>query len=252
MGHYPFMDSIMYPRRLKLKHTWKAITGVLVLTFLLVAPAWADLTIVSEITDNQGTRTSTTYITKDRVRTTDGDTDTIFEVDTGRMIQIEHKKKKYFVTSLEEIRAKMEEFEKMIEENPMVGQMLGDLTAGAEVRKLDGTRSIAGYPCQEYELQLGKNMTMVLWVTSDLDSPTSYHDAQKMVYATMGPMAKRFETLLDEMKKINGMSLASNLEAKFMGRGMTVRQEAVSVSEDPISADTFAIPSGYKQKKAPF
>jgi hypothetical protein len=236
-----------------LRFTLKTCFCLLSLLLIAGGPAAAtDLTIISKVTNDKGTDTSTTYITETRFRMVGAEADIIFEIDTGRMIQVDHKKKKYFVTSLEELNAQMAQLTKMFDENPMLGKMMGDLTADAQVRKLTDTRTIAGYECVHYVLDLGKNISVDLWVAPDLKPPVSYHDARKLLYAQMGPMAKQFEKMIDEFKKMEGFSLASTTETKFMGREMVVKEEAQEVKKGPIPAATFEPPAGYKQGKSPF
>ena len=223
-------------------------------TLLLVAalPAAADLTIVSKVTSDQGTTTSTSYISESKYRRSDAESDVIFEIDTGRIINIDHKKKKYSIITLQQLEAKMNELSAMLKDNPMVGQMLGDLTASAEVQKVGETRTIAGYECVLYRLTVGKNISVDMWVAPALRPPMNYYDARKMVYAQMGPMAGQFEKMIDEMKKVEGYSLASTTETRLMGRNMTVKEEATEVKEGSLPAGTFDIPAGYKQGKSPF
>lgn len=66
------------------------------------------ITVVSKATVNQGApSTSTQYIAADRIRTSDGEHDTIVEVGAGRFTVINHKKKEYYEFTRDEMLASM-------------------------------------------------------------------------------------------------------------------------------------------------
>ena len=95
------------------------------LCLALLAALWSlpaaaeDLTIVSSVTTGKGAPvTATQYITADKLRTSDGRYDTITDIASGRMVHIDHKKKSYWETTLEEMRQQFAEIEKLLEDNP--------------------------------------------------------------------------------------------------------------------------------------
>ena len=220
---------------------------------LLVPAAGADdLTIVSRVTPSKGSpTTSTQYITATKIRTSDGQFDTIVDVASGKMIHVEHKKKRYYESSFEEMRAHFAELEAMMQSNPAMEMMFGDVTQ-VQVEKTSESRSVAGYDCQKYVLSLGKNFTFEIWATTQLEFPIEYYDARKMLYASMGPMASRFEKMFEEIKKVGGFTLASTVDSKILGMKVRVETEATEVRKGPIPADAFEPPAGYKKKKSPY
>jgi len=226
--------------------------GILLIAGLAALPAAAeDLTIISTVTTGKGAPvTATQYLSADKVRTSDGRADTIFDLSSGRMVHIDLQKKEYWETSLAEIGQQFAEIEEMLDGNPMMAKMLGG-AAQVEVRKGSETREIAGYVCDHYSMSVGK-LLFELWAARDLKAPAEYHDAQKMVYATMGPMASRFDKLYEEMKKIEGFPLATEMDSQLMGMKLHTTSEATEVRPGPIPAGTFDPPAGYKQKKSPF
>ncbi len=226
---------------------------LVLLAGLGVLPAAAeDLTIVSSVTTGKGAPvTATQYISTDKMRTSDGQTDTIFDVASGRMISVDHKKKTYWEASLAEVREQFAEVEKMLDENPMMAKMLGTATE-VDVQKGSGTREVAGYTCEQYLMSIGQKFQFELWATSSLKAPAQYYDAQKMVYATMGPMASRFDKLYEEMKKIDGVALYTKIDTGVMGMKIKSVSEATEVRKGPIPADAFEPPAGYKKKKSPY
>lgn len=220
---------------------------------LAVLPAGAeDLTIVSSVTTGKGAPTTATqYISADKMRTSDGRTDTIIDVASGRMVHIDHKKKSYWETSLEEMRQQFAEIEEMLDQNPMMARMLGGVTA-VEVQKGSGTREVAGYTCEQYLMTMGQSFQFEIWAARDLKAPVQYYDARKMVYATMGPMASRFDRMYEEMKEIDGFPLYTRVDTGVMGTNIQSTSEATEVRNGPIPADVWEPPSGYKKKKSPY
>ena len=221
-------------------------------TLLAFLPAAAeDLTIVSSVTAGKGApTTSTQYISTDKMRTSDGRMDTIFDIASGRMIHIDNKKKTYWETSLEDMRQQFAELEQMLDQNPMMASMFGGATQ-VDVQKGEGKREIAGYTCHPYHLTLGQKFKIEIWAAPALEIPTQYYDAKKMVYATMGPMASRFDKLYEEMKEIDGFPLYTKVDTSMIGMNIQSVSEATEVREGPIPAGTFEPPAGYKKKKSP-
>ena len=221
------------------------------LTLCLAATA-EDLTVVSTVTPSKGSpTTSTQYISDTKIRTSDGKFDTVMDISTGGMIHIDHKKKQYFETSLEEMQAAFAEVNEMLEGNPMLTKMLGQATE-VQVEKLTGSREIAGYTCHPYRLTIGQNFEFEVWTAPDLALPYEYYDARKFVHAAAGPVAGRFEKMYDEMKKLNGFPLLTKMDTKMMGMKLGVVTEATEVKAGSIEASVFDPPAKYKKKKSPY
>ena len=218
---------------------------------IAAAAAADDLTIVSRVTPSKGEpTTSTHYITPERMRMAEGESDTIIDLAAGKIVQIDHKKKSYYETTFEEMQQYFAGLNEMLASNPMMESMLGK-AAAVQVQKTAETRDIIGYTCTKYVLSMGEKFKETLWITPDLKMPITYYDGKKMANAMMGPMATRFEKLLDEMKKIDGFPLATDVDMKVMGMDASSRSEVTDISKADIPADTFAVPAGYKKTKSP-
>ena len=219
---------------------------------LCLSATAADLTIVSTVTPSKGSpTTSTQYITPTKIRTSDGRFDTVMDIASGKMLNIDHQKKQYYETSLEEMRAAFAEVHQMLESNPMLAKMFGQ-AATVQVEQLDGSREIAGYPCKPYRLTIGENFRFEVWAAHDLEPPYQYYDARKFVHAAAGPIASRFDQIYDEMKKLDGFPLATTMDSKMMGMNLGSVTEATEVKEGPIDPTVFEPPAGYKKKKSPY
>lgn len=217
----------------------------------LALPAMADdLTIVSSITVRGKTSKATSYLTDERILTSDGQTDTIIDFSGERLVTIDHKKKRWSETTFAEIRSAMAEAEKMLAEMPpMVSQMLGDIT-DARVEKLGSSRQVAGHTCHNYRISLGEKISYDLCAAPSVEPPMNYYEARKMGNLMMGPMASRMSKIFDAMAKIDGYPIAMDMSLQLMGMNTTVDQEAVEIKSG-VPTGVFEVPSGYKKKKSP-
>ena len=132
----------------------KRIASACAVAVLLAAHAPAeDLTVVYQTSGQGGGGTSTQYFASDRMRTSDGDSDMIYEFASGKMTTIDHKKKEYSEITVAELEAAMSsanaEMEKMTAqlENmpPAMRERMQKMMGGGEVTLTrGGTREIAG------------------------------------------------------------------------------------------------------------
>ncbi len=230
----------------------RVFAGIVVIGLVAQLSAAGDLTLVSKVTSAMGgPATSTQYLAEGRMRMSGGGDDTIVNMKAGTLVIIDHKKKTYSETTFDEMREHFAEMAEMVNSNPMMSQMMGKVSE-VEVKKTSETREILGYNCTKYILNMGDNFQQILWVTPELKIPIEYYEASKAMYAMMGPMATRFEKMLDSMKKIEGFSLATEVKMQVMGRDASSSSEVVEVKEGAIPDDVFAVPTGYKKKKSPF
>jgi hypothetical protein len=231
-----------------------------------------DLTIVYKTTGPGGPGTSTTYYSSEKMRTGDAERDTIIEYGTGRIVTIDHKKKEYseitaaeMEAAMKAMQAKMQEANAQMQNMPpavreKMEQMMGGGAAAVTVTK-GTTRKVAGYDCQDYDVKVGTMMDMVLCASTAVAPPTPNVDPSK--YAAMvgpaaafasNPMFKGFAKLADEMKKIQGFTLAENSKMSMMGRSFDSAKEATEVKKGAVPASAFDVASiakGYKKVEHP-
>jgi hypothetical protein len=244
---------------------------------VLAAPVFAeDLTLVFKTTGQGSTGTSTQYYSSEWMRTTNGDHDTLIEYGPGRIVTIDHKKKEYSEITLAEMEAAMKQAAAKMEEanakmqqqmaslppemRQKMEQMMGGAASSVTVTK-GGTREVAGYPCQDYTMAMGQMMTTKLCATTALRFPAPNVDYRKFASlagagAAMAnnPMFKGMGKMADEMKKIEGLTIAETTSVKVMGRSMDSSKEATEIKKGPIPASTFdvaALTNGYKKVPNP-
>jgi hypothetical protein len=231
-----------------------------------------DLTIVYKTTGPGGPGTSTTYYSSEKMRTGDAERDTIIEYGTGRIVTIDHKKKEYseitaaeMEAAMKAMQAKMQEANAQMQNMPpavreKMEQMMGGGATAVTVTK-GATRKVAGYDCQDYDVKVGTLMTMDLCASTAVAPPAPNVDPSK--YASMvgpaaalasNPMFKGFAKLADEMKKIQGFTLAETSKMSMMGRSFDSSKEATEVKKGAVPASAFDVASiakGYKKVEHP-
>jgi len=229
----------------------KTVSAIALAAPLALLPAQAqDLTVVSRVTFGNSESSSTHYITSERSRTTDGQNDSIIHYSTGKMIVVDHKKKEYFETSLEEMSAYLDRVTRNLKGSGVEKMFALDEEAKAE--KLPGKRTFAGYDCEHFSISFGDALEIDLWAAPSLKAPPRYYDGRKLAYAAMGPMGKLFENAFEEMKKIKGFPLSTAFILRTpMSRTETV-SEATEVRKGSIPASVFELPAGYRRKESPY
>jgi hypothetical protein len=232
--------------------SWRGCASVLL--FLCLAPTAGaeDLTIVSSVTTpRRAARTQTQYLSADRLRTWDGDRDTIVDLRSGQVILLDDRRKEYSETSLAELRAFLDQMESAMAGRAVFDRAIG-ATASVSVEKGTDDRTIAGHPTEQHVLALGDAMRYEVWIAPDLAAPERYFEARKVLYATMGPMGRRFDRIFDEMQRLKGLPLATSIDYRMRMTRRQVRVEATEVRKGPIPASTFAAPAGHKKVESPF
>ena len=230
----------------------RAVPAIALVLVLQALAAAEDLTLVSKITSGKGVSiTSTQYLSSSKVRTGDGDMDTIMDFASGKIVMVNNKKKEYSETTLEEIRAAMQKLEASMAGNPMMEKMMGTV-GDVTVQKGNTPRTIAGYDTQHYILTMGDSFREEIWAAPALTPPIQYFDARNAMYVAMGPMGKRFQRIGDEMRKIKGFPLATLTSVKMVMVKQDSTAEVTEVRKGPIPASAFEVPADYKKVDAPF
>jgi len=222
---------------------------------LALAVSWAlaeDLTIVSTVSSPSGSSsgTRTQYVSSSKIRLSSGDHDTILDLASGQVTLVNVKKREYSETSLDEMRAFMSQIDAAMAGNRLA-ERVGRLQA-IQVTRGPGARRIAGYDTQQYVLTMGDSMRFEIWTAPALDTPVQYFDAHKVIYAAMGPMGRRFDSMFEEMKKVKGFPLATTMGYRLTMVQQQTLTEATEVRKGSIPAAAFEVPSTYRKVASPF
>ncbi len=239
-----------------------AVAAVLALALPVAAE---DLTLTSKVTDQRGTRTKTSYMTSDKMRMSGqgpGDQDLVIDSAAQKMIFINTAKKEYSETTFAEMAqmqqqmaARMNAMREQMKGNPQGAAMMDKMMGPGgmfevKVTKGTGGRTVAGYACENYTMTMGGMMTQELCTSTALKPPAAFFDMMKHAMGG-GPMGDRMAPMFEELKKLNGVPLASTMTVSMMGRDMKTTEEVTEVSKAPIPASTFAVPEGYTKVASP-
>jgi hypothetical protein len=234
----------------------RTLHAALVVAALVAGPSRAaraeDLTIVSTVTTPRGTtRTQTQYLSPSRMRMSGDERDTIVDLVSGKITILDNRRKEYSTSTLDELRAFTDQIDSAMAGRPIVDGTVG-ATASVALEKGTGSKKVAGYDTDQYVLTMGESMRMEVFMTTALEPPARYFDARKVLYASLGPLGRRFDRLYDEMKKIKGFPLATSLDYRMRVSRRQVTTEATEVRKGPIPDSVFVAPSDYKKIESPF
>jgi hypothetical protein len=213
-------------------------------------PATADdFTVLSTVTSPRGgTRPLIQYVSPTRIRISDGDRDAVLDVPSGRVVLFSDRRREYWETSLDDIAAFVGQLDAALAR----GDTMEPMRASISVLKGPGRRKIAGYDTEQYTLSLGDAIRVEVWMAPAMPAPPSYFDARKVLYATLGPMGRRFDRMFDEMKTLKGFPLAMSVDYRMRMSNRQTVTEATEVKRDPIPETAFAVPAGYAKAASPF
>jgi len=240
-------------------------------------PALAqDLTITSKVTRDGGApETTTSYLSSDHARMASANgNEVIVDFKSGTMTTLDAKRKTYSVITREELDAmaakvkermnspEMKKAQEQMKNLPPEAQermkaMMGSMFT-VNVEKIGTHRTIAGYPCENWMITMGQMTKTEECLTNDLKLPLKswemyrgYSDMMKNMMAAMGPMARNFDAMMEQMKKAKGFPLATTTSVEVMGRKSTSTSEVTSIKEGRIPAAAWEIPAGYKKVESP-
>jgi len=226
------------------------IVWICAATFIAAPSIAEDLTIVSKTTFGNREGTATHYLTAERSKSSSAEAESIVSYADGKMTMVDHKRKEYWQTSIDEMEEYWERMARQMRTSG-AGDMF-DLRGEAKLEKLKGSRKFAGYDCEHWSLQLGDALEVDFWAAPSLVPPVKYYDARRLNAAAMGPMGALFQRMYEELKKVKGYPLSTAVIVRTPFFRTESDEEATEVRKGAIPAATFELPSGYKKVKSPF
>jgi hypothetical protein len=256
-----------------MRRTFGLLAGVM----LVSAPAWADITLTSKMTGKMAGGDGTTQVVKvkgskmrtDSTRGSDM-TSTIFDVDGGKMIVLDHKKKEAIVLDTTAIVETM-------------GKAGGSMDVKTDLKPTSEKKQVAGYDCTVYDTNVtvamspgeGMNIQMNMSGPACLSANAPGKAEYEQFYAAA--VAKGFfftdpraakaqpgmaKAIAEASKKWAeaGVPLSSTQTMKFDGGGMMTGMmnkmmggptttELTKVDTGTIADTEFVVPADYKVKK---
>lgn len=192
------------------------------------------------------------YYSTDYHKTVDEATkvDTLVDYSKGMFYTIKHKDKKIESITFDDLvevgNAASARLEQMGGMPDFMKGMLGGGDPGQIKVEQTGTDTVAGRPCKDYKLSIGKivdELSMDPTLKPPVN-PAAYAKFMKL-RANMfpGPSSASMKKLYEELSKLQGLALKMHMTG-FMGGDTTL--EATDVKTSPIAATVFALPDGYK------
>jgi Domain of unknown function (DUF4412) len=252
--------------------------GVLASVMLVSAPAWADITLTSKMTGKMAGGDGTIQVVKvkgskmrtDTTRGNGGDmTSTIFDVEAGKMIVLDHKKKEAMVLDTAAIVETM-------------GKAGTSIDVKADLKPTSEKKQVAGYDCTVYDtnvavtmspgegMNIQMNMTGPACLSSNAPGKAEYEQfyaaaVAKGFFFSDPRMAKAQPGMAKAMAEVSkkwaeaGVPLSSTTTMKFEGGGFMTGMmnkmmggetttELTKVDTGAIAETEFATPAGYKVK----
>ncbi|MGH7536318.1 MAG: DUF4412 domain-containing protein, partial [Gemmatimonadales bacterium] len=135
--------------------------------------------------------------------------------------------------------------------------LMGGMAPAINVQKGTGSRTIAGYRCDNWTITIGEVSRTEQCLSTDLQFPAqaweAYQDFANSMKSAMtgGPLGQTFAQMQEKFKDMKGFPMASNTTTKIMGRSSTTSNEITEVKRVPIPATAWQIPADYKQTESP-
>ena len=183
-----------------------------------------------------------------RVNNAGSKIDSLVDYQSFTTYTINHGKKLIQKMTLDDAMAAMESMQAQMPEGlgAMMGSFFGDPN-NFKVEEL-GKETVIGRSCKKCRITVGK-MTFESSNDPTLMPPIPPASFAKMMKArgalsaAAGPMGKSMTRLYEEMSKLKGLALKTDMKGLM---GINVSTEATQVVEGPIPASTFELPTGYK------
>ena len=242
------------------------LTGVLIVSAIASGDARAQptpslegVTIVFRISGPDWEKTATHYYTASKVRFDQGDVATVVDLATGRIVNVLMARKQYSETTFEEIEQAMTSVSAQMEK-AMAGipeglrkKMMGDAARDVALTKGE-VRTVASVPCRNYTVTLGEKTRMETCAALNFDLPFDRTHLRTLALVT-APIAKGhtgLNRMVEKLREISGLSLASSMSLSLMGRKIETSTEATQIRRGPIDGAHFEIPHDFEKIDSPF
>ena len=184
--------------------------------------------------------------------------DTLFDYSTFTRYEIDHKKKVIAKITLDDMQKAMDMAAKALAESDdgsgeKIMKMLGVKDGSAPIVNKTGKDVVVGKACDKWNITLGE-MKYSASACPGLTSPVPLEAKKKAVALGGGTMLTMlgdpFMKLLNEMEKIEGLHLKSEMLVPLGPMTVRVSREAMEIIEGSIPASVFELPKGYKEVDA--
>jgi hypothetical protein len=116
------------------------------------------------------------------------------------------------------------------------------------IKETGETQKIKNWKCQKYIMtmsMMGMTTTSEVWATEDIKIDYELYTTLRL---SMMPKTSGLDKMLEEMKKIKGITVLSTGTMSMMGTDVKTTQELIEVSEKSAPPGTYEVPDGYKKE----
>ena len=199
-----------------------------------------------------------TWMGKDKARVDQGeDTSIIVRLDKNVMYLINHAEMKYSEIPFDEtsdiLTAALSSSDMSAEEQAQSQKMMKGFAKMMQpkvtVEETGETQNIKNWKCKKYIMtmkMMGTTSTSEIWATEDIK--INYELYTTLTSALM-PKTPGMEEMIEEMKKIKGITVLSTGTTSMMGTKVNSTQELLEASEKSAPSGTYQVPEGYKREQ---
>ena len=197
------------------------------------------------------------WMGKDKARLDHGeDTSTIVRLDKKMMYMINHAEMKYAEMPYSEtsdiLTATIAGADLSDEEQAEAQKMMKGFTQMMQpkvsVTESGETQKIKNWKCKKYIMtmeMMGTISTSEIWATEDIKID---YELYRTLGLSMMPKTTGLDKMLEEMKKIKGLTVLSTATTSVMGKDVKSTQELLEVSEKLAPGGTYNVPTGYSKQ----
>jgi hypothetical protein len=197
-----------------------------------------------------------TWMGKDKARLDHGeDTSIIVRLDKKMIYMINHAEMKYgempFNETSDILTAAVSGSDLSDEEKAQAQKMMKGFASMMQpkvtVKETGEAQKIKNWNCKKYIMtmeMMGTKSTSEIWATEDIKID---YELYKTLGLSMMPKTPGLDKMLEEMKKIKGLTVLSTGTTSVMGTDVKSTQELLEVSEKSAPAGTYEVPEGYKK-----
>jgi hypothetical protein len=259
---------------------WVSIASGAALAAAAASVSAADLTIVSQASRNGAAPEKvTSYITSTKIRMAQPGRDIIIDGAKSEYTIVDHTRKEYTVITkqdlqdaaaqmqqrAQEAQAAMAKMQEQLKNVPPAmreklqamlggGGMMGAAASMIDVKKGSGSRTIAGYACDNWIVSVGELSKTEECLSTEVPFPADAWQAYRDLadtFKAMG-MGQGMQQLQDKTKDLRGFPLAATTTTSIMGKTSTDTSEVKEIIKGAVPATAFDVPAGYKKGESPF
>lgn len=189
------------------------------------------------------------WIGKNKFAMTSTGQNVVVDLDKKVIYMINHASKTYIEATLPL------DMSKLIPEQ--MSQMLSMIKINATVKPNGQTKTVGKWSCSGYDVVMDVSGMMPfkinqkVWASTDVPFDWKAY-GEKMFPSLMKAQSMQLpigDNVLNELKKINGFQVASEITMSIMGANMRITTEVEEITDKAAPAGTYSVPTGYTKSE---